>query len=54
MIISEATQQALLGDDFSFTNAALVIITLVAIDVVLARLKWRWPQFDLWMEGRPP
>ncbi|BCG25218.1 DUF421 domain-containing protein [Pseudomonas tohonis] len=53
LIISEATQQALLGDDFSFTNAALVIITLVAIDVVLARLKWRWPQFDLWMEGSP-
>jgi uncharacterized membrane protein YcaP (DUF421 family) len=53
LIISEATQQALLGDDFSFTNAALVIITLVAIDVVLSRLQWRWPQFDTWMEGSP-
>ncbi len=53
LIISEATQQALLGDDFSLTNAASVIITLVAIDVVLARIKWRWPKFDLWMEGSP-
>lgn len=53
LIISEATQQALLGDDFSFTNAALVIITLVTIDVVLSRMKWRWPTFDLWMEGSP-
>jgi uncharacterized membrane protein YcaP (DUF421 family) len=53
LIISEATQQALLGDDFSFTNAALVIVTLVAIDVVLSRLQWRWPQFDTWMEGSP-
>ncbi|HBP96090.1 MAG TPA: DUF421 domain-containing protein, partial [Pantoea agglomerans] len=32
LIISEATQQALLGDDFSVTGAALTIITLVAID----------------------
>ncbi len=53
LIISEATQQALLGDDFSFTNATLVIVTLVAIDVVLSRLQWRWPQFDTWMEGSP-
>lgn len=53
LIISEATQQALLGDDFSFTNAALVIVTLVTIDVVLSRMKWRWPKFDLWMEGSP-
>ncbi len=53
MIIGEATQQALLGDDFSFTNAALVIVTLVAIDVGLARLKWRWPQVDLWLDGSP-
>ncbi len=53
LIISEATQQALLGDDFSFTNAALVIVTLVTIDVVLSRLKYRWPSFDLWMEGSP-
>ncbi len=29
MIIGEATQQALLGDDFSLTNAFLVIITLL-------------------------
>jgi len=53
LIISEATQQALLGDDFSFTNAALVIVTLVTIDVVLSRLKYRWPSFDVWMEGSP-
>jgi len=32
LIISEATQQALLGDDFSVTGAALTIITLVTID----------------------
>jgi uncharacterized membrane protein YcaP (DUF421 family) len=41
MMISEATQQALLGDDFSITNAILVIVTLVAIDVGLSLLKQR-------------
>ena len=36
MIIGEATQQALLGDDFSLVNAVLVIITLIVIDVGLS------------------
>lgn len=53
LIIGEATQQALLGDDFSVTNALLVIMTLIGIDVLLSRLKWRWPAFDLWLEGSP-
>jgi len=34
LIISEATQQALLGDDFSVTGAMLTIITLVVIDML--------------------
>lgn len=41
MIIGEATQQALLGDDFSLTNAMLVIVTLIAIDVGFSLLKQR-------------
>ena len=41
MIIGEATQQALLGDDFSLTNAFLVIITLIAVDVGFSLLKQR-------------
>ena len=36
MIIGEATQQALLGDDFSMTNSMLVIVTLIVIDVGLS------------------
>jgi uncharacterized membrane protein YcaP (DUF421 family) len=39
LVISEATQQALVGTDFSMTSAWLVILTLVAIDVALGR--WR-------------
>src|SRR5437868_13426450 len=41
MIIGEATQQALLGDDFSLTNSMLVIVTLIAIDVGFSLLKQR-------------
>ncbi|WP_095053938.1 DUF421 domain-containing protein [Pseudomonas sp. Irchel s3b2] len=46
MIIGEATQQALLGNDFSLTNSLLVIVTLIAIDVGLSLLKQRsqWVQ----------
>jgi uncharacterized membrane protein YcaP (DUF421 family) len=44
LIIAEATQQALLGDDLSITNAALVVTTLVLTDKGLAvaanRFEW--------------
>ena len=38
LIISEAAQQALLGDDFSITNGTIVVATLIAIDIGLARV----------------
>ncbi|VEF11923.1 membrane protein [Pseudomonas fluorescens] len=41
MIIGEATQQALLGDDFSLTNSIVVIVTLIALDVGLSLVKQR-------------
>lgn len=43
LIISEATQQALLGDDFSITNALLVVITLVVLDRGLDSVQHRSP-----------
>ena len=46
MIIGEATQQALLGEDFSFINAMLVIATLIVLDVGLSLAKLNsgaWP-----------
>jgi uncharacterized membrane protein YcaP (DUF421 family) len=33
LVISEATQQAILGDDYSVITAVLAITTLVAIDI---------------------
>lgn len=53
LIISEATQQALLGDDFSVTGAALTIITLVTIDIVLGKMKNRFPRLEQLTEGGP-
>ena len=53
MMISEATQQALLGVDFSFTNAILVIVTLIAIDVGLSLLKQRSSWASRLIDGEP-
>lgn len=53
MIIGEATQQALLGDDFSLTNSVLVIATLIAIDVGLSLLKQRSAWVSRLVSGEP-
>ncbi len=34
LIVGEATQQALLGEDFSITNSLIVISTLITIDII--------------------
>ncbi|WP_119303785.1 DUF421 domain-containing protein [Dongia deserti] len=53
LIISEATQQALLGDDFSITNALVIIATLLAIDVGLSLIKGRVPASSKLIDGLP-
>ncbi|WP_114195951.1 DUF421 domain-containing protein [Edaphovirga cremea] len=53
LIISEATQQALLGQDFSVTGAALTIITLIVIDIAFSLLKNRFPAVDAFVDGSP-
>lgn len=53
LIISEATQQALLGDDFSVTKALLVIIALFAFDVGFSLLKGRSQLFTKVVDGVP-
>lgn len=52
LVVGEATQQGLLGEDFSVTNAFIVITTLVTIDVVMAAVKQRSSFFDRLLEGR--
>jgi uncharacterized membrane protein YcaP (DUF421 family) len=53
MVIGEATQQALLGDDFSLTNAVLVIATLIAIDIGFSLAKQRSRWFSRLLDGGP-
>lgn len=53
MVIGEATQQALLGDDFSLTNAVLVIATLITVDIGFSLVKRRFRSFSLLLDGGP-
>lgn len=53
LIISEATQQAMLGEDNSFTNGIIVITTLMFIDIMLSLLKQRLKRLDTILDGLP-
>lgn len=53
LIVAEATQQALLGEDFSITMAVLVIITLVGLDRFADYLGWRLPRLGRVIDGTP-
>jgi uncharacterized membrane protein YcaP (DUF421 family) len=53
LIISEAVQQGMLGEDFSLTNGLLVIVTMVLLDTGFSLLKQRMPGLDKWIEGMP-
>lgn len=51
LIVGEATQQGLLGDDFSITNALLVILTLIGIERVADLLSLKSDRVDRLLEG---
>jgi uncharacterized membrane protein YcaP (DUF421 family) len=53
LIIGEATQQALLGEDFSVVNACIVIATLILLEIGLSQVAARSRMFDRAMEGLP-
>lgn len=53
LIIAEAVQQALIGGDGSFTNAALVVVTLAGIDILLSALRHRWPWVEKLLDDVP-
>lgn len=53
LVIGEATQQALLGDDFSITNAVLVIVTLLGLDIGLSLVQSRFPRLGPWPDDVP-
>lgn len=53
LIVAEATQQAMLGNDFSVTNAFIVVSTLIAIDLGLSLVARRSTFLEKLTEGVP-
>src|SRR5687768_12800323 len=53
LIISEAIQEALLDNDHSLTGAAILVVTLVGLDVVMSVLKHRVPMIEKLVDSVP-
>lgn len=53
LIISEATQQALIDDDNSMINAMIVVTTLVGLNVLMSVLKQRSKLIERLLEDIP-
>ena len=53
LVVGGATQRALLGQDYSVTNAFLVIITLILTDVLLSLLQREFPPLSKFFNGEP-
>lgn len=53
LIVSEATQQAILGSDYSLTNALLTIGTIILLNIGLSIWKQKSVAFDKYAEDVP-
>jgi len=53
LIISEATQQAMIDDDNSMTNAMLLVTTLVGLNILISVLKQRFKSVEKLIEDVP-
>jgi len=53
LVIGEAAQPALVGDDNSLTTAVLAVATLLSIDVALSLVKRRAGRIERLVEGQP-
>ena len=53
LIISETTQQAMIRDDNSFTNALILIVTLVFLTILLSHLKQWSPRMSSALDDEP-
>jgi uncharacterized membrane protein YcaP (DUF421 family) len=53
LIISEATQQALIGEDNSMINGGIVVATLIGLNILMSLLKQRSKWFDRLLDDIP-
>lgn len=54
IVIGQCTQLALLGDDYSVTNAVILVSTLLAVHLTLAAVSGRFPRVGTWIGGGAP
>lgn len=53
LIISEATQQALIGEDNSMINCAIIVSTLIGLNILMSLIKQRSKWFDRLLDDIP-
>lgn len=53
LIVSEAIQQAMITSDSSLTNAFLLVLTLVGLDIMMSLWKQRSPRVEKILDGVP-
>jgi uncharacterized membrane protein YcaP (DUF421 family) len=53
LIISEATQQAMVDGDNSMTNSLLLVSTLVGLNILMSELKQRFKKIERVLDGMP-
>jgi len=53
LIISEVTQAAMIGNDFSLTASIVLIVTLVSLDFLVNRIKMRSKKISSVVDGVP-
>jgi uncharacterized membrane protein YcaP (DUF421 family) len=53
LIISEASQQALTGQDYSLLNGAIVVMTLIGLNILMSWLKERSKTVDRVLDDIP-
>jgi uncharacterized membrane protein YcaP (DUF421 family) len=53
LILGDATQQALVGEQGTLATTVVAVATLVLFDIGLSRAKQRWPLVDTVVDGMP-
>jgi uncharacterized membrane protein YcaP (DUF421 family) len=51
VIMGDVVAEAITSEDTSLTGASIVVATLVCLNVLLARIAWRWPRTRPALEG---
>ena len=53
LLIANAVQNAMVGPDTSLLGGVLAAVVLLVLNIVLARLRLRWPRLQRVLEGSP-